>query len=98
MRTDMSMSVTNTGSAQLATKAQQLHKLRVTVDEFVGTTFFAPMLEAARAGMGRNKLFHGGRGEEMFGKLLDGEFARRAGKGTGNSLSQALYDSLSRGV
>ena len=93
----MRMSVTNIEPAQLTKlpKAQRLNLLRETVDEFVGTTFFAPMLESARAGMGRNKLFHGGRGEEMVGSLLDAEFARRAGRGRGNSLSQALFESWS---
>ena len=68
--------------------------LRQAVDEMVGVTFFGEMLKLARNSAIKGEFGHGGRGEEIFGAQLDLEFARRAGRGMRNSLSNAIYNRL----
>ncbi len=68
--------------------------LRQAVDEMVGVTFLGEMLKIARNSALKGELGHGGRGEEIFAGQLDLELARRAGQGTRNSLSEAIYNRL----
>ena len=42
----------------------------------------------------KGKIGHGGYGEQVFGPQLDLEFARRAGTGMNNSLSETIYRRL----
>ncbi len=94
----MSVAPVSPGSAGLAGASPQQKKtmLRRAVQEMVGTTFYGQMLKIARSSPLKGKYGHGGRGEEIFGNQLDAELARRAGEGTRNSLTEAIYERLAR--
>ena len=91
--TDMRINLANFDLSRVAKlpRPQRLQVLRQAVDEVVGATFFAPMLKAARSSAIRSKVFHGGRGEEVFGAQLDAELARRASMGMHNGLNDTLF-------
>lgn len=74
------------------------NKLRETINEVVGVTFFAPMLKTAHDSVLKGKYGHGGRGEEAFQGQLDMEFARSIGRGVKTDLAEALYRKLARQV
>jgi hypothetical protein len=81
-----------------ASKDRRRKMLRQAVDETVGVTFFGEMLKIARNSKLKGTIGHGGRGEDMFGPQLDMELARRAGKSMKNSLSDAIYNRLAKGI
>lgn len=86
----------NLDPSRLATASAPVRKqmLRQAVDEMVGVTFFGEMLKIARSSPLKGKIGHGGYGEQVFGPQLDLEFARRAGTGMNNSLSETIYRRL----
>ena len=86
------------GTAVNAVLKRRQEQLRASVQEMVGQTFFGQMLKAARNSPLKSELFHGGRGEEIFGTQLDAEFARRAGMGTKSSLTDAIYNRLAKAL
>ena len=51
--------------------------LREAAAELVSAAFLRPMLAEARQDPFKSELFHGGRGEEIFGEQLDGILADR---------------------
>ncbi|HOA73504.1 MAG TPA: rod-binding protein [Phycisphaerae bacterium] len=85
-------------SSTPADRRQVNAEVRRLVDEFVGVTFFAPMLKTAHNSVLKGKYGHGGRGEEIFQSQLDLEFARNMGRGVRNSLADELYRRLTRQV
>jgi len=87
-----------TTDAAAAARQQRLAKLRRTVNEVVGVTFFGQMLKMARDSTFKGSYGHGGRGEEIFAAQLDMELAQRAGGAMNNSLSDAIYERLARRV
>jgi hypothetical protein len=81
-----------------ANPAQRRQMLRQAIDEVVGATFYGPMLKMARDNPFKGEFGHGGRGEEIFGAQLDMELARRASHTSRNSLSDAIYRRLEKGL
>ena len=80
-----------TSSGSLKTAQERQAALRQSAQEVVGTTFLGEMLKVARSKPFKSKMFHGGRGEEMFQAQLDTELTRRAGGAMKNSLSDAIF-------
>ncbi len=92
----MSINAVNLDTARIAGASlpQRKAMLRQAVQEMVGTTFYGQMLKISRSSVLKGKFGHGGRGEEMFGAQLDAELAKRAGQGSRNSLTDAIYERL----
>lgn len=88
--------VTTSISGAGASETEALKRLRTTVNEVVGSVFFAPMLRSLRNSSLTGTFGHGGRGEEVFQAQLDQILAERAGKGARNSLSQTIVDRFAR--
>ena len=88
----------NPATVSAASPARHQAMLRQAVGELLGETFFGPMLKLARNSGLRSELGHGGRGEQIFAARLDQELARRAGLGTRDGLSEAIYDRLFKRV
>jgi len=91
---NMCVTSVNSGRMNLsdATADQRRKVLRESVNVMVGVTFFGQMFKIARDSALKGKYGHGGRGEEMFGSMLDMELAQRMGRGMKNNLSDAIYD------
>jgi Rod binding domain-containing protein len=64
--------------------------LRQAANELVGGLMFGTMLKMARNVPFRSEFGHGGRGEDMFGSLLDQELAVRASKKMDTGLTEAI--------
>jgi len=64
--------------------------LRESADQLVSTAFILPLLEKARNDPFKSELFHGGRGEEVFGQQLDVIFADNITKSSNFGISDAL--------
>lgn len=71
-----------------ATRSDQ--DLRAAADQLVSTAFIRPLLAQARQDPFKSDLFHGGRGEEIFGEQLDGILADRITSAAGFSLTEAV--------
>lgn len=95
--TGPSVNLTSNGELPKASQQRQT-ALRGAVQEVVGTTFLGEMLKIARSSPLKSKLFHGGRGEEIFQAQLDTELARRAGGAMHNGLADAMFQRLSKGL
>jgi hypothetical protein len=80
--------------APLKDAGQRKAALRQAAQEVVSTTFLGEMLKMSRSSPFKNKMFHGGRGEEIFQAQLDGELTRRAGGSMQNNLSEAIVKRL----
>lgn len=72
-----------------------LKELREKVGEFVGLTFFAPVLKQASDWVLKGKYGHGGRGEEVFRGQLNELLALRMGKSGRLGLTDELVKRLS---
>jgi hypothetical protein len=91
-----------TGTALNFNNAGQLPKeagqrrdaIRQAAQEVVGTTFLGEMLKMSRSSPFKNKMFHGGRGEEIFQAQLDTELTRRAGGSMQSNLTEAIVKRL----
>ena len=64
--------------------------------EFVGLTFFAPLLDQASNSVLKGKYMHGGRGEQVFRGQLNELLAMRIGESSRLGIAEALVRSLSR--
>ncbi len=97
---ELTVNLMNTDPARMASASAQQRRtmLRKAVNEVVGTAFFGEMLKIARTSASEVKFGHGGRGEEIFRAQLDQELARCAGRGMKNSLSEMLFNRLSKKV
>lgn len=72
-----------------------LKELREKVGEFLGLTFFAPVLKQASNSVLKGKYGHGGRGEEVFRGQLNELLASRMGKSGRLGLTDGLMKRLS---
>ena len=72
-----------------------LRSLRRKVGEFVGLTFFAPMLKQASDSRLKGKYGHGGRGEDVFRGQLNELLAQRIGESGRFGLVDELVKRLS---
>src|SRR5882724_13527287 len=55
-------------------------KLRATLTQFVGQTFFGQMIKSMRSTVGHAAYFNGGQGEKIFQGLLDQTFSEQMTK------------------
>jgi hypothetical protein len=69
--------------------------LRQRADEFLGLSFYGPMLKEVREHrLTKSKFAFGGRAEDAFGSQLDQELALRIGKASHNQLGGAIFKRL----
>ena len=68
----------------------QRPSLHDAADQLVATAFILPLLEQARQDPFKSDLFHGGRGEEVFGQQLDVIFADRITASANFGISDAI--------
>ena len=64
--------------------------MREAAAELVSAAFIRPMLAEARRDPFKSDLFHGGRGEEIFGQQLDGILADRITTAANFPLTDAI--------
>ncbi len=67
-------------------------ELRGIAEEFVGMTFFAPLLEQARDSVFRVERFHGGYAEDTFASQLDAQLALRMSRRDRTGLVDTIVD------
>jgi hypothetical protein len=79
------------GSAQ-AKRSAALEPLRDTVNQAVGAVFFGPLLRSARSSAFKSEIGHGGRGEDVFQNQMDQILIERAGRASGNRITEAIVD------
>lgn len=65
-------------------------EVREAADQLVSTAFILPLLEQVRSDPFKSDLFHGGRGEEVFGQQLDVIFADNITQSANFGISDAL--------
>ncbi|MEO0515084.1 MAG: rod-binding protein [Planctomycetota bacterium] len=65
-------------------------EVREAADQLVASAFILPMLEQARNDPFKSDMFHGGKGEEVFGQQLDVIFADNITKSANFGISDAL--------
>ncbi len=65
-------------------------EMREAADQLVATAFILPMLEQVRHDPFKSDMFHGGKGEEVFGQQLDVIFADNITKSANFGISDAL--------
>ena len=90
------MNVTQIPNVEPQGKAEQL---RPIVRQWVGQSFFAPMLKEARNSSlaAEDSPFSGGRGGNAFGGLMDQHLAEAAGRGAGGKLADSIVRHLAGG-
>jgi Rod binding domain-containing protein len=64
--------------------------LKQAANELVGGLLFGTMLKMARDVPFRSEFGHGGRGEQMFGAMLDQELAVRASQRMDTGITEAI--------
>lgn len=90
------MSIYATGSTTGSTLQQQRdNNLRKACQDFE-SVFTYELLKSMRKTIDKCELFHGGQGEEIYESLLDQELAKNMSGYGSNSLSEMLYQQLSR--
>ena len=79
-----------------AATTSRADQLRPVVREWVGQSFFGPMLREARgSSLGPDDSpFGGGRGGEAFGQLFDQHMARHASSGLDGGIVEAVVRKL----
>ncbi len=70
--------------------------IRTAAEQLVATTFINPMLAKMRDDPFKSDLFHGGRGEEIFGQQLDTMYSDRIVSSTDFAIVDAVYDRIAR--
>ena len=78
------------GRGQTATARPGRPSLQEAADQLVSTAFVLPLLEQARQDPFKSDLFHGGRGEEVFGQQLDVIYADRITASSKFGLAEAI--------
>ncbi|MEL7238189.1 MAG: rod-binding protein [Planctomycetota bacterium] len=75
---------------------QRADKLRPTVKQWVGQTFFGTMLKQARGSVlaSEDNPFNGGRGGQAFGSLLDQRFAEMSTMRQDSPLVDAITEQI----
>jgi len=90
------MSIDPTGHAAGVNLRQQRNaELRKACKDFE-SVFTYELLKSMRKTIDKCELFHGGQGEEIYESLLDQELAKNMSGYGSNSLSEILYQQLSR--
>jgi len=90
------MSIDATGTVAGAELQQQRNKeLKKACQEFE-SVFTYELLKSMRKTVDKCDLFHGGEGEEIYESMLDQELSKSMSGYGGNSLSELLYQQLSR--
>lgn len=73
-----------------SSQAPAKDEAREAADQLVATAFILPLLEQARNDPFKSDMFHGGRGEDIFGQQLDVIFADGITKSAHFGISDAL--------
>jgi len=81
--------VTSTTPNGLSTDARRV-LLRQAANELVGGLLFGTMLKMSRNVPFRSEFGHGGRGEQVFGAMLDQELAVRASQRMDTGVTEAI--------
>lgn len=76
-----------------ATREQEA---RLVAEQLVASTLVLPILSQARNDPFKSDLFHGGKGEEMFGSQLDTILAERITSSSRMPIVDAVYRSITR--
>ena len=58
--------------------------------------FLSQVLKQMRGTVHKEKLFHGGQGEDIFTEMMDEEFAQQMAKGESTGIAGMLYKQLAR--
>ncbi len=82
------------GASALEAERQRLMDVARQFESF----FFSLMMKEMRSTIHKSELVDGGRGEEVFQKMLDEEISGAAAKGQGFGLARMLYDQMARHV
>ena len=72
-------------------------ELKIKAREFVGLTFFAPLLQQASDPVLKGKYGHGGRGERVFRGQLNELLAMRMGQSSRLGIADAVVKQLAAG-
>jgi len=76
-------------------------RARTAANQLVATALVQPILAQMRSSPFKSELFHGGRGEEVFGQQLDTVLAERIASsptlGLGSAVAERLTGGLGRG-
>jgi len=72
-------------------------RARTAANQLVATALVQPILEEMRSSPFKSKLFHGGRGEEVFGQQLDTVLAERIASAPGFGPGAAVAARLTGG-
>ena len=72
-------------------------KMRGAVEQFVGMAFYKTLFSQARNSSLKSDVFHGGRGEEVFGSRFDALLADKLAEADQPGLVDAIYRSMTRG-
>ncbi len=73
---------------------EESQTIRTAAEQLVATTFINPMLAKMRDDPFKSDLFHGGRGEEVFGQQLDTMYSDRIVSSTDFAIVDAVYDRI----
>ena len=73
-------------------------RAKAAADQLVASALVMPILAEARSAANRGGLFHGGRGEEVFGQQLDTILADRIASSPGFGLGAAVAGRLGGGA
>lgn len=76
-----------------ATREQEAH---LVAEQLVASTLVLPILSQARNDPFKSDMFHGGKGEEMFGSQLDTILAERITSSSRMPIVDAVYRSITR--
>lgn len=81
-----------TATAGKSASPTQMDRLTEVGDELVASAFVLPLLEQVRDDPFKSDLFHGGRGEEIFGQQLDVIMAERITASSNFGVGAALVE------
>jgi flagellar protein FlgJ len=89
------MSIGSTGYVAGVNQQQRNRELKKACQDFE-SVFTYELLKSMRKTIDKCELFHGGQGEEIYESLLDQELSKNVSGYGSNSLSELLYQQLSR--
>ncbi len=71
-------------------------KLETQVKNWVGQTFFGTLMKQMRDSPFKSDLFSGGRGEQAFGSMYDGQLAQHMAQGLGARIARPMIKKLEK--
>ena len=92
---DIASELTSRVGALTTGQADSTATLKARAREFVGLTFFAPLLKQASESVLKGKYGHGGRGEQIFRGQLNELLAMRIGRSGRLGLAESIAKRLS---